>query len=330
MSKYIVKPAGSMKELAESGIAKLYREDANGRRVEQGDYQNALLPKGALTHRVHYDEKNRQYDINIPKDMLQNIVSRLHYIDPDTNKAIESADPKNQYDPFFKLQDLSITIPNSGVLLDDEDPLGLFWLYAFKSEPLLFNIDNSEENPLIKKQQVAKVTTAGHNEKEFSQDVLEGKRAQGILFSIKDDFNEMVETCRAMDIVIGEDPDMDMMHTALYIKITTEKDFKARDGQRNIEKFLGIKDMSREEKHLRAKITEAIGYGIISKEGSNLVFNDIIIGNNSDKAYHFLTRSHNSDIKGDLLARIAERTNAGKEVKKEAVPAGEDDDGFNF
>lgn len=331
--KYTVRPTGSMKELSETGVAKMFREDANGRRIEVGDYQNALLPKGAITHRIRFDRQKRRYNISIPDADLQWIVSELLFIDPETKKPIEKANPGNEYDPFFILETLSVSIPNSGLTMDSDEPLGKLWLYAFKSEPELFNIDNSTDNPLVKKQQIAKITTAEHSENEVSEEIMEGKRAQGILHSIKDDFQMMVEVCRSMDIIVGDNPDMEMMHTALYVKITTDKDFKSRDGKRNIEKFLEINDMPQEERSLRAKITEAIGIGIITKEGSNLVFNDAVIGNNTEKAYQFFSRDHNADMKGELLARIAERRNAGKIQKLQ--PAGEvegeeGDAGFNF
>lgn len=306
--KYTIQPYGTTGDLIEAGLARMFSEDQNGRRTDQGDYKNALLPGGSRSHRVRYDSDKRRYNIVIDQKALNRIVYALNLTDSKTEKLIETANLNNEFDPFFNHPDLVLEVPNRGLTLDDQTPWGEFWMFAAKSEPLMFNINGTTENPIIRKNQEFVVTTAGHDKKEVDTAQLEGERATGIYHAIKDDFKRLLQNCRAMDIVVDDSSDIEMMRTALYRKITIDKDMKTRDGVRNIERFLQNNDMKQAEFALRATVTEAIGLGIIAKEGRKLVFDDIVLGTNAQQAFDFLSQKKHEDMKGMLLARVKSKT----------------------
>lgn len=301
--KYTVRPTGSL-ELIERGMAKIYREDNEGRREEVGDYTQSLLPKGARTHRVFFDTKQRKYAIDLDQKELNEIVYEMRLVDPETKRVIEKADPRNEHDPFFKHESLYLDVPNSGLTLDTETAHGRYWMAAIKSEPMMFNIDNTTDNPLVKKVQSFKVTTAGHSDVELRKEITEGEKATGIYHAIKDDLKRMVEVARGMDIIVSDNPDIEMIRQQLFIKITSDKDFKTRDGVRNIERFLELNDMKEGDRNLRAAITEALGLKLITRDGRKYVYEDVVIGTSADKAFHFLKRKENEDMRALLLAQI--------------------------
>lgn len=299
-----------MSELVQKGQAKMYKENPQeeGGREELGDYKQSLLPGGGKSHRVFWDSTKRVYDIDLPKDKLNEIALKMRLIDSETKKIIETADKYNEYDPFFKHEKLEIFVPNSGISLDTETVEGEYWWAAIQSEPKTFDVDNSTDNPLVKKIQSFKVTTAGHSEEEVSRDVKEGQRATAIYHAIKTDYKQMINICRGLDIVIGENPAIPALQDAIFLKITTQKDWKTKDGSRNIEKFLALTDMPKAELELTAKISEAIGLGIIVRVGKQYEFDQVQIGSTPEKVKDFLNKKEerNQTIRQDLLARIAE------------------------
>lgn len=306
--KYTIRPAGSMNELVQKGQAKIYRQspDEDGGRVEVGDYKGALLPGGGKSHRVKFDTGKREYDIALSNTELSAIAKGMRLIDPLTKKIIETADKFNEYDPFFIHEKLEIDIPNAGVTLDTDTDEGKYWWHAIESEPKVFDIDNSTDNPLVKKVQTFRVTTAGHSEAEVSQDIKEGQRATAIFHAIKNDFKQMVDICRGLDITIGENPNIDALRDAIYLKITTQKDWKTKDGTRCIDKFLALADMAPSEREIRAKVGEAISLGIITRSGKNYEYDQTILGNNPDKVFAFLSKpdEKNQAILKDILEQI--------------------------
>jgi hypothetical protein len=303
--KYTVRPTGHL-DLVERGLATMYRE-SKGEREVVGDYQNALLPNGSSSFRVFFDSSKRRYDINIPTDELNKIAEELRLPDSDKKETITMADITNEYDPFMSHPDLTVAISNGGQTFDTDTAWGKFWWHAFNSDTKRFNIDNGTDNPLVKKVQEFKVTTAGHDEKEVSKAIKEGIRATDVFHSLKGNYKQMMNVVRAFDIHVSDNPDIEMLRTAIYVKITTEKDFKTRDGMRNIEKFLAITDMKQDDLETRAKITEAIGFGIITKDGRKLLFNDEVLGINAEQAFQYLSRTENLETKSKLLAKMIEK-----------------------
>lgn len=291
--------------LVERGLAKVYRDDEEGKQEQVGDYNNALLPMGSKSHRVMYDTKKKKYDINLSKEVLDSIAERMKLVDPETKKLIKKADPHNEYDPFFKHDSLTLEVPNGGITLDDETAEGEYWFEAIKNEPKRFNIDNKTDNPLEKKMQEFKVTTAGHSEKEVKKEITEGERATGIYHAIKDDVTKMVAACRGLDIVVEDQPtDMKTVQQAVFSKITIEKDFKTQDGIRNIQKFLDLFDMPEKDFATRAAVGKAIGLKIIERQGRKYEFEDEVLGTTPDKVYDYLSRKENEETLGKILSRL--------------------------
>lgn len=302
--KFTVRASGGL-ALIEKGMARIYRDDADGKTEDTGNaYQNTLLPGGSRTHRVFYDTKKREYIIGLSTKELSAIAKEMRLIDPKTDKLIESADPRNELDPFFIHDDLVLEVPNGGITLDDDTPEGKYWLAAIQTEPHLFDINNTTDNPLIKKNQDFRVTTAGHSEKEVAKDIKEGEKATGIYHAIKDDVQKLIDTCRAMDIIVDDSPDIEMMRTAIYTKITTEKDYKTRSGVRNIDKFLSLYEMKKEDFTFRALVGKAVGMKLITREKNNYVYENVILGNTQDKAFEFLSRKENAKLKEGILAQM--------------------------
>jgi hypothetical protein len=308
MAKYTIRPIGEIELFEEAGMNQMYRDDDRGKPRPVGEYKNALLPHGVKTHRVFYNSKKRIYEINIPSKVLNEIALKLRFTDPLTKQVITKADVNNEFDPFMIQEELVLEVPNSGLTLDDEDPWGLFWLYAIKSAPKKFNLDNNTDNEAVKRAQEFKVTTAGKTEVEIDESVKEGMRATEIYHSIKDDFRQMMICCRALDIVVADNPPIDMLQKAIYLKITTEKDYRTKDGMRNIERFLSIQDMKTDDRETRAKVTEAIGLGIIEKENRKLMFEERNLGSSPEKAFEFLMRKENADMKARLLALVSQQS----------------------
>lgn len=302
--KYTIRPTGTM-GLVERGVARVYRDDENGKQEQVSDYNNALLPMGSRSHRVLYDTKRRKYDINISKDSLSRIAKEMRLVDPITKKLIETADLHNEFDPFFSHDLLTLEVPNGGITMDTETAEGEFWFEAIKSEPKKFNIDNKNDNPLEKKMHEFKVTTAGHSEKEVKKDIDEGKRATGIYHANKDNVKWCVTVCRGLDIVVEDQPDdLGVLQDAIYSKITLEKDFKTQDGVRNIEKFLILTDMKKSDFEIRGAIGKAIGLKIIERNGRKYEFEDEQLGPTPDKVFDYLTRKENEETLGKILARL--------------------------
>ena len=219
MAKYVIRPTGTL-SLIQKGMAKVFQENEDGRRVEVGDYKHSMLPGAGKPFRVFWDERKRRYNINIPDARLQFLAKEMKLSDPDSRKMIVSADPGNEYDPFFRHPELMIDVPNGGMAMDDSTVMGEFWWYAIKSAPKHFNINNETDNPLIKNIQEFSVITAGHSESEVSATVKEGKRASQIFWANSTNYKWLLETCRGLDIVVGEGSDIGMMSDAIFIKIT--------------------------------------------------------------------------------------------------------------
>lgn len=310
--KYIIKPSGSF-GVVERGLAKVFREDRDGgERQEVSDYQNTLLPGGSWPHRIFYDTDNRRYDINLKPADLKRIVEALHFQDPVSKKVIETADPGNEWDPFFNHEDLHIEVPNSGLSMDTDNVWGEFWYAAAESEPKKFNINFTTDNELVRKGQLFNLTTSGHNEKEVKKEVQEGKRANLIYAAHIDDYQWMVETLRGLDVQVSSDVKIDALQDLIFVKITTEKDFKTRDGMRTIEKFLLITDMKEEDRGTRAKITQAIGLKIIEKEGKRYSFDGQVLGVSPEEIFVYLSKEDHADIKGLIFERIEEKSSVKK------------------
>lgn len=309
MAIYTIRPKGTL-DLIENGMAKMYREDmTTGKRTEIGDYLNALLPNGARSHRVPYSEGKRQYLINLTNEELSAIAAEVKLVDPDTKKLITSADKYNEFDPFMKHLDLVLDVPNSGMILDDQTAWGKYWMEAMRSAQKVFDIDgNSADNPLVSKSQEFKVTSAGHTEQKMDKDIQEGMRAGAIFHAIKDDFERLLAVAGVLDIVVSENPPISMLQTTIFLKITSEKDFKTKGGVRNIEAFIAANDMNNESAAFRAIITQAQAMKVITKQGRDLVFNEITLGTSADKAYQFLSKKENASLKGLLLAEVAEKS----------------------
>lgn len=304
--KFTIRPTGGF-GLVERGLAKVYRDNPEGGREEVSDYHSTMLPGGGRSHRVFWDEKNRVYPIDLSKDQLNRIAKEMRLLDKTTKKLIESADARNEYDPFFCHENLFLEVPNEGISMDSDNAEGEYWLAAIKSEPKLFNLNNNTDNPLVKKVQEFKVITAGHSDVEIKASLKEGRRATEIYHANKDDYAWLKDIARGLDIILGDNPDIELLRDQIFLKITTEKDFKTRDGVRFIDKFLALTDMSQNERATRAKVTEAIGLHIIVREGRKYSFEDEVIGSTPEKVYEFLSREENADIKGKILARIAEK-----------------------
>lgn len=305
--KFTIRPSGTL-AIVERGLAKIYRDnpESDGGREELGDYKASRLPGGGESHRVFYDVDKRRYDVVLTAEELAVIVKDLRFIDPLTKKLIETADPRNEFDPFFIHEKLEIEVPNAGVTLDTDDSWGKYWWGAVQAEPKKFDVDNSTDNPLVRKVQSFKVTTAGHSEAEVNQNVKEGQMATERYHSLKEDYKEMINICRGLDITISDTPGISVLQNAIYLKITDQKDWKTKDGTRNITKFLALTDMTVEERSIRAKVGEAIGLGIITREGKRYEFDQTVLGQTPDKIYEFLSKKENKDIRKEILVRIEE------------------------
>lgn len=302
--KFTIRPTGTL-GLVERGLARVYRDDEDGKQEQVSDYNNALLPMGSRSHRVLYDTTRRKYDISISKEEINRIAKEMRLVDPETKKLIETADPHNEFDPFFKHEALTLEVPNGGITMDTDTAEGAYWWEAIKSEPKKFNVDNKNDNPLERKLHEFKVTTAGHSEKEVKKEVTEGQRATGIFHANKDNVKWCVAVCRGLDIVVEDQPsDMGVVHDAIYSKITLEKDFKTQDGIRNIEKFLILTDMKKADFEIRALIGKAIGLKIIERTGRKYEFEDEQLGTTPDKVYDYLSRKENEETLGKILARL--------------------------
>lgn len=306
MAKFTIKPSGKL-DLIEQGLAKMFKEDDRGNREEVGDYKNSLLPYGGRRHRVFYDEEKRQYRIGLSNKELSELAEKIKLVDPKSKQLIKVADKHNEHCEFFKHEELCIIVANEGITLDDEDAWGKFWKAAVEYESKMFDIDGQTDNPLVKAVQDYRVTTSGYSEKEIDRDITESMRATEIYHSIKDDFEQMKETAKAMEIVIGKNPDIALLRQAIFAKITTEKDFKTRDGERFIERFLRINDMPTDEKNLLAAITDAIGFKIIEKKGRRYFFEEEVLGTTHNKVYETLQEEGNKRLKAQILALVKEK-----------------------
>lgn len=303
--KYTIRPTGAF-GLVERGLAKVYRDDEEGKQEQVGDYQNSLLPMGSRSHRVLFDTKRRLYDINISKDDLNRIAKEMRLMDKETKKLIETADKFNEYDAFFSHESLTLEVPNGGITLDTDTAEGEYWWNAIQNEPKKFNIDGKgNDNPLEKKLHEFKVTTAGHSEKELKKDLTEGQRATGIFHANKDNVKWCVTVCRGLDIIVEDQPDdLGALHEAIFSKITIEKDYKTQDGIRNIEKFLALTDMKKSEFNLRGEIGKAIGLKIIKRQGKKYEYDDEVLGTTPDKVYDYLSRKENEETLAKILAQL--------------------------
>lgn len=304
--KYTVKPSGSI-EIFSRGLAKVFVEDASGRRDEIGDYKNSMLPNGNNSHRVFYDTSKGKYDIDLTDEELNAAVRAMSLSDPKTKIAITSANRHNEYDPFFIHEELVLRIPNSGTTLDDETPIGKFWLKAIESEPHKFKIDNGTGNPALERIQEFQVITSRHSEVAINEEVNEGMEATSRFHSIYEDYQKMIFICQGMDIEVGSEPKIGVLRSAIYQKITTEKDFKTKDGVRYIDRFFELTDMSKPELEIRAKVSEAISLGIISKVDRRLNFNGEFVGFNAEEAYRYFSNDDNIEAQSILFQMIASR-----------------------
>lgn len=285
----------------------MYKDLPDGGREEVGDWNQGMLPGASKTHRVFFDPEKRFYPIDLPKTELDEIAKELRYTDAKTGKLIEAADPRNELDPFFCLNELELEVPNSGVTMDDTTALGKFWLAAARSEPKLFNINNGTDNPAIKRVQEFKIMTAGYSQSEKTEKLQEGKRAGDIFYAKKHDYQWLVNTCRGMGISVASDAKVDALEDAIWLKITDEKDFKI-NGVRAIERFLELNDMKQDDFETKARINLAIDLKIIAKEGRRYSFDEQLLGGSPDEVFAMLARPENADVKGMILARLEEKS----------------------
>lgn len=315
--KVVIRPKGTI-ELFEKGIAKVFTEDGEGRKEEVGSYKQSLLPGANKTLRVFWDESKREYDISISDEELQAAVDEFKLVDAKTQKLIVKADRKNEMDPFFISLELEIVIPNSGKVLDSENAVDNFWIKAAYGDEKKFEVQGKESNPLYERVQEFKVTTAGYKERKNKEQINEGKRASKLFSGISDDFEMMLSVAKGFGIEFDKNntPNISDLEDILYSKFTIEKDYKTKDGRRNIELFIDLASSKKSKIRLIAIISDAIAFDILDKDGRMYLYEDEELGVNVHAIYDYITEDKNAEIQANIIRDVAKITGKVKSDKK--------------
>lgn len=302
MGKYTIKPKGQI-ELFEKGLAQMFRETDSGKNEHIGNYNLPLLPGGGMDVVVKWSDDKLSYLIDMEAKELNEVAEKMGFVDRQKGVPITTANKYNRLDAFFTNLELALWVDNGGVILDDDTPDGKFWLSVARANPKDFDIDNGEKNPLVASRQSFSVMTAEKTKQEYSKDNTETLRALKILLAL--DYKTKKDVARAFEITIGTDPEPALLDEVLSLKINQEKDLKSKDGMRNIEFFLSLTDMPKEELELRAKVQQALELNVLERgERNSIMYKDIKLGTTVANSATFLMRETSADIKADILEDI--------------------------
>lgn len=276
------------------------RYDSNGNLLTESDYKMNFLPKVGRNYKVK--TSNGKKLINLSQADLNKLVERIGLYDEDGNKIIE-APIRNTTAKFWRHPKLKIWLEAAGTNIDDEDPLGLFWLKVFEAD-YEFRGSLDLVNPAMAGKQSYLVTRIGEDVSEKSKKIDEVLQATEMLSVM--DLQKQISVLRAMGVDIRK-PDETATKRALMTKITDQKDMLSVTGERYIEQFIRLAKEDPRILNLDGHINQARNMRIISKNAKGYTYGEIPLGRVLEDVRTFLEDSDNNDILNNIIKDIEDK-----------------------
>lgn len=300
MALYTVRYTKASSFIKDAKGLSVNRYDSNGNLLAENDYKMNFLPKVGRNYKVK--TSNGKKLVNLSQPDLNKLVEKIGFYDDEGNKITE-APLRNTTAKFWKHPKLKIWLEAAGTNIDDEDPLGLFWLKAFEAD---YEFRNSLDlvNPAMAGKQKYLVTRIGDDVSEKAKKIDEVLIATEMLSVM--DLPKQITVLRAMGVDIRK-PDETATKRALMTKITDQKDMLSVTGERYIEQFIRLASEDPKVLNLDAHINQARSMRIISKNSKGYTYGEIPLGRVLEDVKNFLEDSDNNDILNNIIKDIEDK-----------------------
>lgn len=284
---------------------RLVTRDENNEVINEGRYNKHIIPEAVNDFTPSFSLRKNRYLIDIDQEKLNTIVEAMYVYDEDGNH-IQEAPLRALNAPFWSSKAATISIPNNGISLDEDNPRDKFWIEVFKSDPS-FRFAEDELPP--SKMSLVQYTVTKLGEEDFEENELQDKTFEAMsLLKGMENFPEKMQTIlRAMGTEIRKASD-DNIRRALQNKITYGKDQRMPgSSETNIDAFIRMASEDTRTFVVKAHITKALSDGVINrkKEGTYW-FGDIKIGGSRLEVEKYLTNEDNLDVLEEIVDLIKE------------------------
>lgn len=278
------------------GDPTIYKNGEDGLPIAAGKYKSNTIPKTFQIKRIKWDGNRRSYDIKISQDDLDSLVKEIGLYTSD-GRMIETANLRNELDPFFSHPELSFRIENGSNQLDDSNPLHklqLIWMRT--SSDRQFHVQGGEDNPALRGMAFYTVTTPAQDADAVTADNDKMVRAIRILDTMT--YDTQCKVLQAMNVSVAASAEPKVVRDALIRKVTEEKNsITYGTRERNIDVFLRLAEEPSEELNLKSIITSARDFGLIKKAKDGIYkFGEIQLGRTIEAVHQFLGDDGNHDV----------------------------------
>lgn len=280
------------------GIPDKRRITPEGDIVDEGKYNQAVVPGASRVYRPKFSLRKKRYLVNATQEELNKIVQDMRLYDDRGNQIME-APLSNENAPFWHHKQCQLHMDNMSATIDDEVARDKFFLRCFEADPS-FRVLGDEVNPAIAANVKFSIAKAEQNVSRIDHDVDRSMRATELLNTMG--YEKQVSILKAMGIDT-RNPDPGVVKNVLFKKITDEKALRTgHSAENNLDLFLRLANSTSEELNLQALIEQARSSKVITKhKDGKYKFGAIILGKTLSEVRDYLKNEDNADVLNEIM-----------------------------